>query len=429
MTIQKLLASCVVFMACLVAATAVEAETVVVHTNSGETIEGEIVRDESSFIIIRYEEYGVPREKIILRSDIDRIVRDGDAEADVDGEGGSGDDAVSGDDTRAKIAFVTLEEMVGPYFNTDALEESITILDELPEAERPDVVVLQINSGGGALRELLRLTEYIHEEVKPKYRVVSWIESAISAAAMTAWATNEIYMMSEGNIGACTGFSQRPDENGNFVTVAMTGEALDEILEYMEDVSDWGDHEPWVMKAMQVSAPHRPFALSAEVDAYGRVTWHAAEGPGNNLPGELVSPYDEILTLEAYNAERLGVSLGTADSKDELASLLGFSEWREVGHAADEHQVEFRECVGEFETRLIELLLKLFGALDLALAAPDQSSCQKQLGYARIHLHTIQEITSCGHSVKEYFGIDDDFIDLVNREITEINVECEKKAR
>ena len=100
-----------------------------------------------------------------------------------------------------RAAVLSLEGMVGIYMTANSIEQCIPLLDE----EKVDILVIRIKSGGGALLEIQPLSDMIHLKLKKKYRVVAWIESAISAAAMTAHCIEEIYFMPQANYGACTG--------------------------------------------------------------------------------------------------------------------------------------------------------------------------------------------------------------------------------
>src|SRR5690606_35039853 len=124
-------------------------------------------------------------------------------------------------DGATRVTFISLEEMVGPFLNADALRHSL----ELVKDEKPDISVLAVNSGGGALTEVQPLSDLIHKELKKDYRVVAWIRSAISAAAMTSLNCEEIYMMREGNIGAAVAFMQTGSG-----TKALEGEELEQVL-------------------------------------------------------------------------------------------------------------------------------------------------------------------------------------------------------
>ena len=109
-------------------------------------------------------------------------------------------------------------DMVGLQVNADSFRRAIPLL----EKDHTDLVVIRVKSGGGALSELAKFHEVFEKEYKPKFRVVAWIESAISAAAMSPWVIEEMYFYPQGNIGACTGW------HGDLV--AVKGMQLEMIL-------------------------------------------------------------------------------------------------------------------------------------------------------------------------------------------------------
>ena len=333
-----------------------------VHLKDGRVLDGEISREGDDFLYITYKIGDLERTEFVLRVNIERIERDDDA-ADApapatpaDSKDTSPAPKSSPQQTKPrsldnlppgtrKIAFITLEEMVGPFMNAEALKKSVEMLAD----DEPDIVVIQINSGGGALIEVQKLSDAIQYDIKPKYRVVAWIESAISAAAMTAFTCEEIYMMKEGNIGAATAFSQQGG-----TARAMKGEQLAYLLKEQEKITRRGKHEPLVMRAMQV-----PTDLSCDIDANGKVTWR------NDLDGQyIVSTDQQILTLNSIDSVRYGLARAIADSKNELATALGCTEWIEVGLDADEYQQQFRENVQTAQVRAVELWQKMNIALE-----------------------------------------------------------------
>lgn len=395
-------------------AAAVPAEAAEVHLKDGRVLKGRIEKEdkERGFLIFLVQVGSVSKRQVIAMTDVTKLVRDDEPAAGEEkpaeaaapaAPNGKPEEAPKISDGAARVAFITLgdppNDMVGPYMNTDALKESVRLLDELPEDQRPDVVVLWIDSGGGALFELLKLTEYIHKEMKPKYRTVSWIRAAISAAAMTAWATEEIYMMSEGNIGGATGYSM---QGGS--AKQMDGRELQEILEYMERVSSWGKHSPLVMRAMQVSGVKRDNkALTADIDEDGNVTWH--NGPEGK---HMVCPADEILTFNAVDAVKFGVAKAIADTKEELATAMGLTEWVEVGAEAEKYQQEFRANVRVAETRLDEFGAKMNIAMQLAGGAQGDER-ERQVMIALRHLRTMKGLIDKAPSLKVYRGLDDEW--------------------
>jgi membrane-bound ClpP family serine protease len=342
----------------------------VVHLKDGTVLEGTIKREVGGAIFLVINIGDLTHEKIIPADDIKSIERD----IAVPGEEQTAETPVIPAGA-TKIAFITLEEMVGPFFNAKAIEHSVGLLDELPEEQRPDIIVFQINSGGGALIEQHRIIEYLRDEVKPRYRAVAWIDSAISAAAMSAWVLDEIYMMKQGNIGACTGF-----RNLAGGTEAMEGVELERELMWMEQVSGWGKRDPYIMRAMQVY-----MTLSADIEEDGDVIWYDDDS------GEyMVSPQDQILTFHSHDAVKFGVAEAVVDTKEELARALGCEEWVEVGFEADEYQQEFRENVGRAQVKLSELGNKLQLAVSAAQGAPSADERNRQVGVARRYLREMK---------------------------------------
>lgn len=389
-----------------------------VITKDGKTFEGEIIRQADSFVTIRVKEGDKEIDKTFFMSQVEKVVRDAD---EGEAEAPEGDTPTT-DQTPAaatpatpveqpkaskpgpgatKIAFVTLgdnrgsKDMVGPYMNAGALRESIRILKDLPEDEKPDILVLWIDSGGGALLEIDRLTSTI-QSAKKDFRTVAWIRSAISAAAMTAWACEEIYMMSNAPIGACTGFRGDTGE-------AVKGKQLAQVLADMEDVSRQGKHEPLVMRAMQICRPQFPRnPLTADIDENGNVTWY--DGPQGE---HLVCPEDRILTLNALDATKFKVARGIADTKDELARLMGCAEWVEVGQDADRYQERFRDNYKLAETKMQELQAKINIQLEFAGGAENEQDRNAYIGRALSFLREMRAHVRQSPSLAEYAGYSD----------------------
>lgn len=283
-----------------------------------------------------------------------------------------------------RIAVITLGEgsgkdMVGVYMVASVLKEAIPML----EAEKVTDVVFRINSGGGYLSEIQKLSDVIHEEFKPRFRTVAWIESAISAAAMTSHCIEEIYFMSNGSYGACTGWS------GNMQAVA--GRGLEEVLYMMEKISARGKYSPYIMRAMQIMEP-----LSASINENGDVTWEKTEN------GEyLVNAKDKILTFTADQATQFKFSKGTADTIDELAKLMGYKEFEFVGvkrpgmsypiSKAEDRQRRFRDQVAEDEKRTNEYFTTYQESIARARALPKEER-GKFVGKARGVLEQIKRM-------------------------------------
>lgn len=377
----------------------------VVRLRNGQELRGEIVRELAGSVWIKVEgSLGEPR--FITASEIESIIRDAgnpppvkptpaaepaspraeplaapkrDASA-------PRTDATASKPFARRAAVLTLGEggskdMVGMYMTAHPLREAIPLL----EKENIDTVVFRINSGGGALLEIQRLSDVIQEEYKPRFTVVAWIESAISAAAMTAHVIEDIYFTPEGNYGACTGWSGQLQ--------AVEGRDLEEVVYMMEKISARGKKAPEIMKAMQ----HFKYPLSCDIDENGEVKWYQDE------TGEfVVNPEGRILTFDSQEALRYRFSKGTADTLDELERAMGLTEVEWVGEhvkgipwpvcRAERLQMEYRNKVAEDEERLNEYWYEYQAAVEIAQAQQDRQTRGKFVNKAREGLYKIRDM-------------------------------------
>jgi len=290
-----------------------------IHLADGRVLEGEVLRELDGHIWFRHRINGIQTEQVFAPHDYTRIEREAVPERPAE----RGSDRARPAEAPAqrprdpgtpRAAIVTLGDhennMVGLYITRSILRDITPLLEE----EEIDILVLRINSGGGLLLEVPRLTDYIHDELKPRFRVVAWIESAISAAAMTAHVIEEIYFMPQGNYGGATGF------NGG-TGKAIDGAMLAQTLFMMERVSEKGGYPIEIMRSMQIDEP-----LSVSFNARGEAVWSQDEG------GQyLVNPRGRILTLNSQDAERFQFSKGTATTPNDLARAMGLQEVIWVG--------------------------------------------------------------------------------------------------
>ncbi len=373
------------------------------HLKDGRVIEGTVQREGDGFVYFVTKIGGIEKIELFLKDDVLRVEREDAGATPVRTDAKAGEAArptntpreatapkEGANDGAVRVAFITLGEpprdMVGPYMNASALKESIKRL----EPSNPDIVVLLINSGGGAVSEIQKLSDVIQNDLKPKYRTVAWIHSAISAAAMTAHACNEIYFMTKGNYGACTAFS-----SGSGGAQAVEGRFLEELLFMAEKFSARGGYDPLIMRSMQIEEP-----LSCDIDENGVVRWRADDG-GKYL----VNPKGKILTLNSQDAIRFKFAKGVADTKPELMRLLvGESEWVEVGQEADKYQQQHREATASAELALNDLFRKLTIAVQAALGSVGNAEERgKQVGIARRHLGELRALSRRTPAVQEFY--------------------------
>ncbi len=263
-----------------------------------------------------------------------------------------------------KAAVITLGErgdkdMVGKYMTEHQLIEALPKLKEELGDDGTGIVVFRITSGGGALFEIQKLSDIIHNVYKKHFRVVAWIDSAISAAAMTSHCIEEIYFTSQGNYGACTGWSG--------ALVAMKGRGLEEVLQMMREISARGGYDPKIMRSMQIMEP-----LSATVDENGHVEFYQDAVSGKIL----LNPEGRILTLNAETAKRIHFSRGTADTLDQLTKLMGYQELNWVG----KHEKGYIWPISKGEKFSMEYRNKVYDAERLFNA--DVTNYQQQVAAA-----------------------------------------------
>jgi hypothetical protein len=207
---------------------------------------------------------------------------------------------------------------VGQTFRHQEIETVAAYADKLTREKgiRP-IIVLEIESGGGAMTEMYAIHDTLME-VKKRHRVVAWIKEAISAAAATAFHCDEIYFRTDGSLGAMTGYNPG------------TGLALKdaELERWLRDASAWaeaGGRPGLIARAMI----HHPFEVSYDVDdETGEVTWY------DTLEGEYdLSDATTNLTFTSIDAKQSAFSDGIADSEEELAQLLDMKVWNEDPYA------------------------------------------------------------------------------------------------
>lgn len=376
------------------------AEDVIV-LKDGTKVTGVITDEKPEFVWVQVKFGEMKKPRLVNRADIKEIIREkpaADAQAAAtDAAKPASTDSVSAprdgkkDDTRpalntgaARVAIITMEEMVGPFMNADAFKHSLTLI---PKDEKPDIVVMRINSGGGALFEVPKLMDLIQKDLEPNYRTVAWIESAISAAAMTALNMEEIYMMKRGNIGGATGYRMIGGK-----AEAISGEGLENVIKMGEQIAKNGRYDPLVIRAMQEFMP-----LSANIDADGRVTWQADD------KGQfLVNRADRILTLNAADALKFRISKGTADTLPELMSLMGVQEYVVVGDKAAEYMVDFRSNVQKAQNELNELRQTLNFIVGNAQNLQDQRDRNREFGKARNIVDQMQAWVKRAPSLEVY---------------------------
>lgn len=362
------------------------AGTAKITLKNGTVVEGEIVRELNGIVWIKVTSGRTEETKMLLPDEISSIDRGTTAPAAGTPASNAPTEAPKPDapaaeapaaqtpaaqpaaprsGTARRAVVLTLGEggdkdMVGMYVMAKPLRDALPIL----KADNIDIVVFRINSGGGALLEIQKLSDVIYDEYRKNFRTVAWVDYAISAAAMTAHAIEEIVFMPEGAYGACTGWFGQLQ--------AVKDRDLEEVLFQMEKISARGNHNPDIMRAMQIMNP-----LSASISDRGEVTFFADETSGSLL----LNPKGRVLTFNSQTAAKVRFSQGTAANLEELAKVLKEPEIEWVGtkrpgfdwpiHRAEQMQMDFRERTYKDEQQLIEYQVTLDAALQMAAGMED----------------------------------------------------------
>jgi hypothetical protein len=371
----------------------------------GRVWEGTILIERDELIKFRMEIGGIEQVHWVSMDDLKRVVRE---------EEGSGDAATTSEkEEKARpknvedfdpdvptLVFIPMEEMVGTYMNRKPLKEALEKAAELGDNA---IAVLVFNSGGGMLMEIQPMSDLI-EEYKKKIRVVAWIKSAISAAAMTAHAIPEIYFMPEGNYGGCTGFFF----NGSSYE-EVSGEDLEQVLLMMERISERGGYDPLIMRKMQVNW----FGLTADISPDGVVTYHPDDS------GEfMVNPEREILTFNSRTAMQFRFGKGVAETEEELADLLQLTEWQRADFG-EEIMWDWHENIKSAEAQIPEIMVKLQRALGEA-GSGNEKTRRRALGQARRYLNQLRVWLKKAEIICMMNGINEDTLRQIDRQIRDL---------
>lgn len=271
------------------------------------------------------------------------------------------------------------------------------------EKDNVDVVIVRINSGGGLALEVPKFNKLYQEEYKPRFRTVAWVESAISAAAMSPYVLEEMYFMPEGNLGACTAFSGALN--------AVKGAELEVYLAMMEEASRMGGRDSLIMRAMQIQQP-----LSATVDpATGEVKFFG------DTSGEIIlNPDGQVLTLNAMEAVKVKFARGIAATPEELVKVMGLQEVEWAGQAATDYIDQSMRDNDRTEKRLGEIIQKYAMAVQFAQGAQDRQQRAAQVGRAQRYLNEMRRWFKMNPNFELLYGFDDAWFEAQERMLKDL---------
>ena len=217
----------------------------------------------------------------------------------------------------------------------------------------PTVVILDIDSTGGDLGELLRLLEAL--QAYPRLRIAAYVRTAASAAAVLAMSCKEIVVAPSASIGGTVVYRWTPQG---------TPENIEEKMQSywrarFRTVAAKAGHNPLLVEGMM-----RTEVVLGTVTRAGRAD--VVAGPGEKL----LKPAGTILTLTAGEAVACGLALGTAASPGQCHRLLGLGEWDELLPGTGERLFDlWRKELGDARKRFAQMTAAAVALYDKAIAA------------------------------------------------------------
>ncbi|MBY0262858.1 MAG: hypothetical protein K2Q20_10970, partial [Phycisphaerales bacterium] len=372
------------------------------HLKDGRVLEGTFVREGRGIVFFRITVGNVPQDQWFARDQVIKVEKDdpmsgqapvmpGREEVRWSAPRGEGPHDRQGVPTRVAILNFGLPgerlgsvgDMVGVHITVEAFRDALPKLKE----QKVDVVVIRVNSGGGYLAEVPKFNELFQSRYKASFRTVAWIESAISAAAMSPWVIEEMYFTPGGAIGSCMGCGgRRPQTQG--VDPAQH-------LLRLEAASVQGGKDPKIMRSFELMEP-----LSYDIDATGKTAWRQ-DALGQivlNLPGR-------VYTMSAGEAVASGVARGIAVTKEELVKAMGLQEVEWVGQDISKAIEDNIRENDRIERRNSEIFARYQTAIELASGLRDKQRRAQQIAIARNAFEEIRRFLQANQNFQFHFGV------------------------
>jgi len=248
---------------------------------------------------------------------------------------------------------VPIRGRIGEEVNADVLKRCLDLAADNVVGEVPDAVLLDISSPGGELTELMRLLGALR--AYPSLRIVAYVRSAASAAAVLAMGCREIVVAPGASIGGAVIYRRTP-----WGTPANIEEKMQSFWRAtFRAVAARAGHDPLLMEGMM----RTDLVLSTVTTSDGRPK--VVEGGA----GRPLKPAGRILTLSADEAVACGLALGVADRPVDCNRLLGLGQWQELMPRAAANLFDaWRQRAAEARRRYRRLFDKAVALYDEAMA-------------------------------------------------------------
>jgi hypothetical protein len=321
---------------------------------NGRVIEGEILSETSTEVRINVILAGISAPATYPKADILEIIR-GERVEDA-GEGGevgagavevpsrrqSDPGTISASADAPTVYVIRLEGLFGRDITPTPVRQAV----EAARREQPDFLVIQLNNTWGEFgRELPNdaqtsfdwfevadqiepiLTREIEQTWEQQPQLIFWVRNAMGGAAFLPLIANEIYFHPEGRMGGIGSLEQMFQGVGDEV-VRQKQRSL--RLARAQGLAIAGGYDYRLVTAMA----RKSYVLS--YDIFGNLFERMPENPGefvltddgkddraDTMRQLVTGEGDDVLTLRADTALKLGVSKGTAGDLNEVLEHLG----------------------------------------------------------------------------------------------------------
>lgn len=322
---------------------------------NGRVIEGEILSETATEVRINVVLAGISAPATYQKSDILEIVRgervedagEGAAEAgagaaEIPSRRRSEPGTISASTDAPTVSVIRLEGLFGRDITPTPVRQAV----EAVKRDQPDFLVIYLNNTWGAFGQELPndaqtsfdwfevanqiepiLTREIEQTWEKKPQLIFWVRNAMGGAAFLPFIANEIYFHPEGRMGGIGTLEQMFEGVGDEV-VRQKQRSL--RLARAQGLAIAGGYDYRLVTAMA----RKSYVLS--YDIFGNMFERMPENPGefvltddgkddraDTMRQLITGEGDDVLTLRADTALKLGVSKGTAGDREELLEHLG----------------------------------------------------------------------------------------------------------
>ncbi|MHC4982067.1 MAG: Clp protease/crotonase-like domain-containing protein [Planctomycetota bacterium] len=331
------------FAAALCIASAASADTL--YLKDGRTLEGHVVSQDDENVVFNAQ---IGKVKATLTFPMSEVLKI--EEGEVAAEDGGEEEAGEEEEPELPGYFVI------PVTGTIGLNSTAPVLDEcltIGERFKPELIILKINSGGGAVRELQQMIKTLEEHKET--RIVAYVEKAYSAAAVLAMSCKEIIINPKGTIGGAVVFQIGPAG-----TPFNIEEKFESILraEFRSAVVR-AEHNPLILEGMMQT----DCILSLKETDEGV---EVVEGKVRN--GKVIKPRGKILTMTADESVSCALVLATAETIHDCNKILEIEEWRVLPDAAKRIVERWENEVNKAESDYTKLMKETEHLVEMARA-------------------------------------------------------------